>query len=351
MNFSRQITDWYRQNKRELPWRQTTNPYYIWLSEIILQQTRVAQGMSYYLKFIDHYPTISDLANAEEQTILNDWQGLGYYSRARNLHAAAKMVESEFNGIFPTNYNEILTLKGVGSYTAAAIASFAYNLPHAVVDGNVYRVLSRVFDIELPIDSNEGQKLFAQIAQDLLDKNQAALHNQAIMEFGALNCTPNAPHCAQCIFQLECLALKNNTISARPVKKGKTKVRNRYFHYLYFNNGKETILQKRKEKDIWQHLFEFPKIEFDRDQNIEEVKHKIENLFLIKPSNYFINKKHILSHQHIYCIFWEFDELPKELGENWEIISLTNFANYPIPRVIDRYLEEKLKSKQHRLLI
>ena len=351
MNFSRQITDWYRQNKRELPWRQTSNPYFIWLSEIILQQTRVAQGMDYYLKFIEHYPTVYELADANEQDVLNDWQGLGYYSRARNLHTTAKIIQSKFKGKFPDSYEDILSLKGVGTYTASAIASFAYNLPHAVVDGNVYRVLSRIFDIDLPIDSNEGQKTFNQIANELLDKENPSLHNQAIMEFGALQCTPSTPKCSDCPFQLECIALKNGTITERPIKKGKTKIRNRYFHYFNFNNGKETILQKRNEKDIWQHLFEFPKIEFDIDQNIEEIKNKIESLFLIKPSNYYVNKKHILSHQHIYCTFWEFEQLPDQLDENWEIISLPNFTNYPIPRVIDRYLEDKLKSNQHRLLI
>ena len=351
MNFSRQITDWYRQNKRELPWRQTSNPYFIWLSEIILQQTRVAQGMDYYLKFVEHYPTVYELADANEQDVLNDWQGLGYYSRARNLHTTAKIIQSKFKGKFPDSYEDILSLKGVGTYTASAIASFAYNLPHAVVDGNVYRVLSRIFDIDLPIDSNEGQKTFNQIANELLDKENPSLHNQAIMEFGALQCTSSTPKCSDCPFQLECIALKNGTITERPIKKGKTKIRNRYFHYFNFNNGKETILQKRNEKDIWQHLFEFPKIEFDIDQNIEEIKNKIESLFLIKPSNYYVNKKHILSHQHIYCTFWEFEQLPEQLDENWEIISLPNFTNYPIPRVIDRYLEDKLKSKQHRLLI
>ena len=351
MNFSRQITDWYRQNKRELPWRQTSNPYFIWLSEIILQQTRVAQGMDYYLKFVEHYPTVNELADANEQDVLNDWQGLGYYSRARNLHTTAKIIQSKFKGKFPDSYEDILSLKGVGTYTASAIASFAYNLPHAVVDGNVYRVLSRIFDIDLPIDSNEGQKTFNQIANELLDKENPSLHNQAIMEFGALQCTPSTPKCSDCPFQLECIALKNGTITERPIKKGKTKIRNRYFHYFNFNNGKETILQKRNEKDIWQHLFECPKIEFDIDQNIEEIKNKIESLFLIKPSNYYVNKKHILSHQHIYCTFWEFEQLPEQLDEKWEIISLPNFTNYPIPRVIDRYLEDKLKSKQHRLLI
>jgi A/G-specific adenine glycosylase len=349
MNFSRQITDWYRQNKRELPWRQTNNPYFIWLSEIILQQTRVNQGMAYYLKFIDHYPTITDLANADEQSVLNDWQGLGYYSRARNLHSAAKFVLSEFNGEFPSNYSAILSLKGVGSYTAAAIASFAFNLPHAVVDGNVYRVLSRVFDIDLPIDSNEGQKTFAKIANELLDKKNPGLHNQAIMEFGALHCTPSSPSCDTCPFQQECLALKNGTISERPVKKGKTKIRNRYFHYFHFDSGKEIILQKRTEKDIWQHLYEFPKIEFENEQEIASIKDYINKTFGIKPIDFSQPKKHILSHQHIYCTFWKFDQLPKAYEANWNVISATDFHQFPIPRVIDRYLEEAHNRNQQKL--
>ncbi len=349
MNFSRQITDWYRQNKRELPWRQTNNPYFIWLSEIILQQTRVAQGMDYYLKFIDHYPTVSDLANADEQDILNDWQGLGYYSRARNLHAAAKFIQSEYNGVFPSDYNSILNLKGVGTYTASAIASFAFNLPHAVVDGNVYRVLSRIFDISLPIDSNEGQKTFNQIADELLSKENPSLHNQAIMEFGALQCTPSTPNCSDCTFHLECLALKNGTLSERPIKKGKTKIRNRYFHYLIFNNGNETILQKRINKDIWQHLYEFPLLEVDQEYKIEEIKKLILEKFQINPIRYAIQKKHILSHQHIYCTYWEFDAFPKKKDESWIIIKDYTFSNYPIPRAIDRYLEEKNNSKQQQL--
>ena len=349
MNFSRQITEWYRQNKRELPWRQTTNPYFIWLSEIILQQTRVNQGLDYYLKFIEHYPTVNELANANEQDVLNDWQGLGYYSRARNLHTTAKLIQSKFKGKFPITYEEILTLKGVGMYTASAIASFSYNLPHAVVDGNVYRVLSRVFDINLPINSTEGQKTFNQIANELLNKENPALHNQAIMEFGAIMCTPNNPSCSDCPFHQECLSLKNGTISERPVKKGKTKIRSRYFHYFNFNNGKETIIQKRTEKDIWQHLFEFPKIEFDTEPKHEEIREYIKESFMINPINFNNQKKHILSHQHIYCTFWEFDTLPSLIKDEWEIINTADFNKYPIPRAIDRYLEEKHKIKQQRM--
>jgi A/G-specific adenine glycosylase len=349
MNFSRQITEWYRLNKRELPWRETTNPYFIWLSEIILQQTRVNQGLEYYLKFIEHYPTVNELANANEQDVLNDWQGLGYYSRARNLHTTAKLIQSKFKGKFPNTYEDILSLKGVGTYTASAIASFSFNLPHAVVDGNVYRVLSRIFDISHPIDSNIGQKTFNQIANELLNKENPSVHNQAIMEFGALQCTPSTPNCSNCPFQLECLALKNGTISERPIKKGKTKIRSRYFHYFNFNNGKETIIQKRTEKDIWQHLFEFPKIEFETEPKFEDIKNYIKESFIINPIDFSNQKKHILSHQHIYCTFWEFDSLPTNLKDKWEIININDFKSYPIPRAIDRYLEEKHKIKQQRL--
>ena len=349
MDFSRQITDWYRQNKRELPWRQTTNPYYIWLSEIILQQTRVIQGMNYYLKFINHYPTIDDLANADEQSVLNDWQGLGYYSRARNLHAAAKQIQSTYNGVFPKTYEEIISLKGVGNYTAAAISSFAYNLPYAVVDGNVFRLLSRLFDIDIAIDSNEGQKTFTKIANELLDNQNPGIHNQAVMEFGALQCTPTNPSCTNCIFQQECIALKNGTVNMRPLKKGKTKIRNRYFHYFHFDNGVDIILQKRTEKDIWQHLYEFPKIEFEQDQNLEEIKKFIKQTFQIEAVDFTIFKKHILSHQHIYCTFWIFNELPKTIDSQWEKIRKSEFNLYPIPRVIDRYLDDKVKNKQRTI--
>jgi len=192
------ITDWYRQNNRALPWRSTKDPYSIWLSEIILQQTRVEQGTAYYLKFVTKYPTVRDLAAAEEQEVLNLWQGLGYYSRARNLHATAKFITNELNGEFPPNFNGLKQLKGVGDYTAAAIASFAYKEPVAVVDGNVYRVLSRVFDLETPIDSTLGKRQFSELAQALISKTDPDTHNQAVMEFGALQCTPSNPSCEAC---------------------------------------------------------------------------------------------------------------------------------------------------------
>ena len=230
VDFHLLIGIWYRLNKRELPWRKTNDPYLIWLSEIILQQTRVVQGLSYYLKFTHNYPTVFDLANASEQDVLKDWQGLGYYSRARNLHATAKVIASEYKGVFPKTFLEIKKLKGIGDYTAAAISSFAFNLPHAVVDGNVYRVLSRVFNIDLPIDSIEGKKYFAQLAKELLPNHDAAIHNQAIMEMGAIQCLPTNPLCDSCPLLEKCLSYHLKNTHERPVKVKKTKTRDRFFH-------------------------------------------------------------------------------------------------------------------------
>jgi A/G-specific adenine glycosylase len=339
IDFSPQIIDWYRRTKRNLPWRNTNNPYFIWLSEIILQQTRVNQGMDYYHKFINNYPTVIDLANADEQSVLNDWQGLGYYSRARNLHATAKIIKENYNGVFPSSYNEILKLKGVGSYTASAISSFAYNLPYAVVDGNVYRVLSRVFDINTPIDSNKGQKDFSILAQELLNKSNPSEHNQAIMEFGALQCTPTNPTCLSCVLQESCLSLRNNTIQERPIKKGKTKIRSRYFHYLHFEDQESIIVQKRTKNDIWQHLFEFPLIEKESEIDEEIIRNEIIEQTGIEPISITKQPKHILSHQHIYATFWKFNSLPKEEILNSLIINKKDLPSYPISRMIDKYLD------------
>ena len=339
IDFSPQIIDWYRRTKRNLPWRDTNNPYFIWLSEIILQQTRVNQGMNYYFKFIQNYPTVVDLALAEEQQVLNDWQGLGYYSRARNLHATAKIITEQYKGIFPSKHEEILKLKGVGNYTAAAISSFAYNLPHAVVDGNVYRVLARIFDIDTPIDSNYGQKAFSYLADELLDKNNPSEHNQAIMEFGAIHCTPANPDCNSCIFNEKCLALRNNTVTQRPIKKGKTKIKSRYFHYLHFEDQQSIILQKRTKKDIWQHLFEFPLIEKTEEIEEEILLQEIKKITGIEPTGNTKLPKHILSHQNIYATFWKFESLPLNTIESAIVIAKSEFHSYPISRMIDKYLE------------
>ena len=339
-NFQLQIADWYRQNKRDLPWRNTNKPYFVWLSEIILQQTRVNQGMEYYLKFISEFPEIKNLADADEQKILKLWQGLGYYSRARNLHHAAKQIVNEFDGRFPNSYSEILKLKGVGEYTAAAIASFAFGLPHAVVDGNVYRVLSRYFDIDLPIDSGEGRKYFAALAQSLISELNPGLHNQAMMEFGALLCTPVNPACENCPVADACLARQNDTIKLRPVKTGKTKIRKRYLHYLLFREGENIIIEKRTEKDVWQNMFQLPLIESETE-SVSDAAALIKKQYAIEPAIFDKEYTHILSHQKILARFYFCDELPASLNSNQQKIERKELENYPLPRLIDRFFEDQ----------
>lgn len=329
------ITDWYRQNKRALPWRSTKDPYSIWLSEIILQQTRVDQGTAYYLKFLENYPTIHNLAQAEEQEVLNHWQGLGYYSRARNLHTAAKHIAYDLDGQFPNNFKDLLKLKGVGEYTAAAIASFSFKEPVAVVDGNVYRVLSRVFDIETPIDSAEGKKQFAQLAQELISTTDPDTHNQAIMEFGALHCTPANPKCESCPLIAMCLSYEKDTIQSRPVKSKKTKVRDRYFHYLLFEDQENFYISQRTEKDIWQNMYEFPLIETDTKLELKDFSPYTES----QPTLISSEITHILSHQKIHTLFYHFPASAIIEQENLLKVSKQDFTDYPIPRVIDRYLE------------
>jgi len=329
------ITDWYRQNKRALPWRSTKDPYSIWLSEIILQQTRVDQGTAYYHKFIENYPTVAHLANAKEQEVLNLWQGLGYYSRARNLHATAKNIAYNLEGQFPNNFKDLLKLKGVGEYTAAAIASFAYNEPVAVVDGNVYRVLSRVFDIETPIDSTEGKKQFAQLAQELISTTDPDTHNQAIMEFGAMHCTPANPKCESCPLIAMCLSYEKDSIQNRPVKSKKTKVRDRYFHYLLFENQDFVYISQRIKKDIWQNMYEFPLIETETKLELKEFGPFTNSQAITISSEI----THILSHQKIHTLFYHFPASAIIQQENLLKVSKQDFSDYPIPRVIDRYLE------------
>ncbi|MDX2171618.1 MAG: A/G-specific adenine glycosylase [Bacteroidota bacterium] len=342
--FTKKLTNWYKINKRDLPWRHETNPYFIWLSEIILQQTQVVQGLSYYTKFITHYPTVKKLANASEDEILKDWQGLGYYSRARNLQAAAKHILEKHKGIFPDKYEDIRALKGIGDYTAAAIASFAYNLPYAVVDGNVYRVLSRLFGIETPIDSGDGKKQFQKLANELLDKKNPAIHNQAIMEFGSQYCKPVNPSCENCIFNKKCFAFANNVVSQLPLKEKKTKIKNRYFNYLILiDKNKNIVLNKRSENDIWKGLYEFYLLETDKE--ISESELKTQKLIKSElPTNFsilYVSKqyKHILSHQHLYAKFY----IIKLLNSHSKKVitsSIKSLTNYAFPRLIDKFLND-----------
>ena len=334
--FSILISIWYRQNARNLPWRAENDPYKIWLSEIILQQTRVDQGMAYYYKFTENYPTVKDLALATEDEVLNDWQGLGYYSRARNLHYAAKQIMTEHQGVFPSTHKEIRQLKGVGDYTAAAIASFAFNLPHAVVDGNVYRVLSRLLAISTPIDTTEGKKVFQEAANILLNTEDPATHNQAIMELGALVCTFKNPKCQSCPVNTLCLAHENNTQELYPVKAKKTKIRDRYFHYLVIEQEGKILLKKRGPNDIWQGLYDFPLIEYKKASTLNAkdlIKWEVSELLEDKQL------KHILSHQRIHATFWYTTSRPTTIDKNYIWVDLNDLDNYPMPQLLIRYLE------------
>jgi len=322
MNFSNLLIQWYLQNKRELPWRKTSDPYKIWLSEIMLQQTRVAQGTPYFLSFTTAFPTVFDLAAANEEQVLKLWQGLGYYSRARNLHKTAQYVANELSGIFPDNYNDLLKLKGIGEYTAAAIASFSYNEVVPVVDGNVFRVLSRYFNIETDIAAASAKKEFAALAFELMPKDtrggaelseaNPALFNQAIMEFGALQCVPKSPNCSICIFNSSCAALQKKKVDQLPVKSKKLKVRNRFFNYLVVSDDNDnTIIQKRTAKGIWHNLYEFPLIETDAPEDFDFIASNIQDEFFGNNSVTSIedctNKSiiHKLSHQHLHIKFWK----------------------------------------------
>lgn len=337
LNFSSTLLEWYKDNKRELPWRATKDPYKIWLSEIILQQTRIQQGISYYYKFIDHYPTVQDLARAEENEVLKDWQGLGYYSRARNLHASAQLITEKYNGIFPNQYDEILQLKGVGEYTAAAIASFAFQLPYAVLDGNVFRFLSRLYDIDTPIDSTEGKKVFKTIANEILTKENPDIHNQAMMEMGAIICTPT-PQCEICPVREFCLSYQRKTIKERPVKSKKTKVRNRYFTYLFYYNNDSFFLKKRMEKDIWQNLYDFPLIETETTLNSKGYEQKI----AIKKDQIqsIYQTQHILSHQRLHIQILTIRSTPKNISDDWIRVTFDELIHYPLPKVIENFIKE-----------
>ena len=344
MSFSNLLIKWYLQKKRDLPWRNTINPYLIWLSEIMLQQTRVAQGMPYFLSFTTAFPTVFDLAKANEEQVLKLWQGLGYYSRARNLHKTAQFVANELDGIFPDNYKDLLQLKGVGEYTAAAIASFSYNEVIPVVDGNVFRVLSRIFDIETDIAQASAKKEFAALAFELMPKDSPAIFNQAIMEFGALQCVPKSPNCSICIFNESCTALQKKKVDQLPVKSKKLKVRKRYFNYLVVTDELgNTIIQKRTAKGIWHNLYEFPLIETDKEEDFDCIAEQIQNDFFKGNSILSVTESneqsivHKLSHQHLYIKFWEV----KIEGIIANGIDAKNLKTFPFPIVIHNFIERE----------
>lgn len=348
MRFSHLLTDWYTQNLRDLPWRKTNDPYKIWLSEVILQQTRVAQGLPYYLKFIEHYPNVAALANATEQDVLRDWQGLGYYSRARNLQKAARQVVEKHGGVFPSTYSELIQLQGIGPYTAAAISSIAFHQPHAVVDGNVYRVLARIFGIKEAIDSIRGQALFQEKANELLDKNQPGTYNQALMEFGALLCTPKQPACGNCPFQRDCYAYNREEIGLLPFKAGKVKVRKRYLNYVLFVDSQGIYLEQRQAGDIWQGLYTPWMLEKERLLETDEMLAEIAQVFKIEsPDLRLLSRstdfRHVLTHQRLHARFW-LVQIFHNLQENDLIfVGRGKREKFPVPRLVSLYYQSIAK--------
>jgi len=376
MSFGEIIINWYQKNKRDLPWRNIKDPYKIWLSEIILQQTRVEQGLAYYQRFVKKYPKVEKLAAAKEHDVLKLWQGLGYYSRARNLHDAAKEIVRRFNGKFPKRYEDIRSLKGVGDYTAAAIASFAYNQPYPVVDGNVYRLLSRYLGIATPVNSSKAKKEFVEAATVLMRENEKvrkreseqlrkrssshsptfslshlptfspALFNQAIMEFGARQCRPMNPACNECPLSSSCFAFANNKIKTLPVKIKKEKIRNRYFYYAVISNGNKMILKKRTKNDIWKNLYDFPLIEKSKRMSSEKlfISREWKEIFgNNKSASLIMNESkifsHLLSHQRIFAKFFEVKTNSLIKIKDAKAIKPKNIHDYAVPKLIENYLK------------
>lgn len=340
--FSNSLIAWYQEYHRKLPWRETKDAYKIWLSEIILQQTRVQQGLSYYLKFIQVFPTVFDLANATEDEVLTQWQGLGYYSRARNLHLTAKKIAFEMGGKFPNSKSELIKLKGIGDYTSSAIASFCFDEPTAVIDGNVFRFIGRMLGIFSPIDLPETKARINVFLQEHFPKKNGNKFNQGLMEMGALLCTPKNPNCEECPFKMSCYAFQNNCQADIPVKGKKIKVRIRHFNYIFISQENNIALQKRKGQDIWKNLYEFPCIETDQEvsqtdlQNIINKKYKIKNPIISSIANY----NHQLTHQKLKVTFWKLDNYIAEMPKNWIFASSNDINNFALPRVLSRFWED-----------
>jgi A/G-specific adenine glycosylase len=350
MHFTKILEKWYEKNKRDLPWRRTKDPYRIWVSEIILQQTRIGQGWDYYLRFLEKFPDLHALTEAEEEDVLKLWQGLGYYSRARNMHAAAKEIMNQHQGRFPETYDEIRKLKGIGDYTAAAISSIAFNISSTVVDGNVLRLFSRFFGIREPVDTQKGKSAILVKAKEMISPEHPGDFNQAIMEFGALQCKPGIPDCNNCPLKSDCVAFQKNSIAEYPFKSKMQGQRNRYFHYLFITTGREknrsAFLKKRIGNDIWKNLFDFPLIETEKAVSQKK-------LILLKEWNdLFSGKKvvllkesktyrHILTHQIIVAKFYHL-EISTGSSLLFLKVAFQDVGKYPVPRLVEKYLLEEV---------
>lgn len=340
------LIDWYSKNKRDLPWRQTSDPYKIWISEIILQQTRVNQGLDYYRRFIERFPNVTALANANLDEVLKYWQGLGYYSRARNLHLAAKQIVAEYDNKFPETYQSLINLKGVGRYTAAAIASIAYNIPVPAIDGNLFRVISRFTGDETPVDSKNAYTLYYNIAVKMMGNFNPSIFNQAMMELGALICTAKNPLCNECPINKDCLAKQQNIVNLLPIKERTVKTKDRYFYYLVITDDENILMHKRTEKDIWHSLYDFPLIETTKKQNTDEIIsseafHTIINAKKAVVKNITGPIKHQLTHQTIYTTFIRITigYKPRKLPSDCQFVDRKKLGKLAVPRVIDKYLE------------
>lgn len=343
MDFNNELAHWYLENKRDLPWRNTTDAYVIWLSEIILQQTRVEQGMPYFNRFLEQYPSVGSFAAASEDEILKLWQGLGYYSRGRNMLKTAQLVQEIYNGQFPNTYNQLLKLKGIGEYTASAIASFSSNEAKAVVDGNVYRVIARYLGIDEPINSTKGKKIFQQAADDLLNKQNPGMHNQAMMELGAVVCKPKNPACGICPVRTGCYAFTHNAINSLPVKLNKVKVRERFFNYFLVSEENKILVNKRDQTDIWANMYDLPLIETTSLLPPGELFAKPEVIELfgtdLKIGEVSPIKKHVLTHQRLYVRLVILQSQPIKLKEQWFCTSVEDLKKLAIPKIIVIFLK------------
>lgn len=344
------LVKWWDINKRELPWKNTKDPYQIWISEIILQQTRVEQGKPYFDSFIKTFPSVNTLAIASEDKVLKLWEGLGYYSRARNLHYTAKHITTNLNGIFPDTYANLLKLKGVGPNSAAAISSFAYNLPHAVVDGNVLRLISRILGIMLPVDLPKIHKQIFEYVSDAILYTNPASFNQALMDFGSMICTPQKPDCVNCIFNDYCVAYANGLMDQIPVKTKKTPRKQRYFHFfdIRLNNGEQTVLTQRSDNDIWKKLYELPKFETNNDNPVEQlhVVTKLREIFGTNDLNFQISLietklTQILTHQKIHGFFYEIHVTQRweKINPPYYLVKRKKVLNFAFPKIINEYIK------------